>query len=72
VFHDEVEAHRDPLSLHPRHGAEGSPVKLQYVGTDEQVADVMPKPLSRVKFETLSRQAWYSPKGPSLEKGSRC
>jgi len=26
-------------------------IKLQYVGTDEQVADVLTKPLSRVKFE---------------------
>jgi hypothetical protein len=26
-------------------------VKLQYVGTDEQVADVLTKPLSCVKFE---------------------
>ena len=26
-------------------------VKLQYVGTDEQVADVLTKPLSRVRFE---------------------
>jgi hypothetical protein len=26
-------------------------VKLQYVGTYEQVADVLTKPLSRVKFE---------------------
>ena len=26
-------------------------VKLQYVGTNEQVADVLTKPLSRVKFE---------------------
>jgi hypothetical protein len=26
-------------------------VKIQYVGTDEQVADVLTKPLSRVKFE---------------------
>jgi len=26
-------------------------VKLQYVGTDEKVADVLTKPLSRVKFE---------------------
>jgi hypothetical protein len=30
-------------------------LKLQYISTDEQVADVMTKPLSRVKFETLSR-----------------
>jgi hypothetical protein len=26
-------------------------VKLQYVSTNEQVADVLTKPLSRVKFE---------------------
>ena len=26
-------------------------IKLQYVSTDEQVSDVLTKPLSRVKFE---------------------
>jgi hypothetical protein len=26
-------------------------VRLQYISTDEQVADVLTKPLSRVKFE---------------------
>ena len=26
-------------------------IKLQYVNTDEQVVDVLTKPLSRVKFE---------------------
>jgi hypothetical protein len=26
-------------------------IKIQYVGTDEQVADVLTKPLSHVKFE---------------------
>jgi hypothetical protein len=26
-------------------------VKLQYIGTDEQIADVLTKPLSKVKFE---------------------
>jgi len=30
-------------------------IQLQYVSTDEQVVDVMTKPLSRVNFETLSR-----------------
>ena len=29
-------------------------IKLQYVITDEQVADVLTKPLSRVKFEYFS------------------
>ena len=28
-------------------------VKLQYVATDEQIADVLTKPLARVKFEYL-------------------
>ena len=28
-------------------------IKLQYVGTDEQVADVLTKPLSHVKFEYI-------------------
>ena len=28
-------------------------LKLQYISTDEQVADVLTKPLSRVKFEYL-------------------
>ena len=28
-------------------------IKLQYVSTDEQVVDVLAKPLSRVKFEYL-------------------
>ena len=31
--------------------AEKGAVKLQYVATDEQVADVLTKPLSKVKFE---------------------
>ena len=26
-------------------------IKLQYVGTDEQVVDILTKPLSRMKFE---------------------
>jgi hypothetical protein len=28
-------------------------IKLQYVSTDEQVADVLTNPLSRVKFENF-------------------
>ena len=28
-------------------------IKLQYVSTDEQVADVLTKPLSHVKFENF-------------------
>ena len=32
---------------------ENGVVKLQYVATDEQVVDVLTKPLSKVKFEYL-------------------
>jgi hypothetical protein len=28
-------------------------VKLQYISTDEQVADILTKPLSRIKFAYL-------------------
>jgi hypothetical protein len=52
VFHDkskniEIQYHyiRDMV----QRGA----IKIQYVGTDEQVADVLTKPLSRVKFENF-------------------
>ena len=30
-------------------------VKLQYVATDEQIADVLTKPLARVKFEYFKK-----------------
>ena len=43
-------------------------VKLKYVPKEEQVADVLTKPLSHVKFEYF-RQAWRSPKGPPSREG---
>jgi hypothetical protein len=50
MFHDklkhiEIQYHYIPDMV------QSGVVKLQYVGTDEQVADVLTKPLSRVKFE---------------------
>jgi hypothetical protein len=44
-------------------------LKLQYISTDEQVADVMTKPLSRVKFEHFRDKLGIVPKGPSLKGG---
>jgi hypothetical protein len=42
----------NPVSLHSYMNlVQRGAIKLQYVGTDEQVADVLTKPLSRVKFE---------------------
>ena len=37
--------------LPTRYGTNLGAINLQYVITDEQVADVLTKPLSRVKFE---------------------
>jgi hypothetical protein len=54
VFHDRskhIEIHYHFIHDMVQRGA----LKLQYISADEQVADVMTKPLSRVKFETLSR-----------------
>ena len=36
---------------HVRDRVEKGAVELQYIATDEQVADVLTKPLSKVKFE---------------------
>jgi hypothetical protein len=50
VFHDEskhIEIRYHLIRDMMQRGA----IKLQYVGTNEQVADVLTKPLSRVKFE---------------------
>ena len=44
-------------------------VKLKYVPTEEHVANVLTKPLSRVKLKTPSRQAWCSPKRPPWKNG---
>ena len=35
-------------------------MKLQYVATDDQIADVLMKPLARVKFEYFRRSLVFS------------
>jgi hypothetical protein len=50
VFHDKTK-HIEIWYHYIRDLVQKGVVKLQYVGTDEQVADVLTKPLSRVKFE---------------------
>jgi hypothetical protein len=50
VFHNRskhIEIHYHFICDMVQRGA----LKLQYISTDEQVADVMTKPLSHVKFE---------------------
>ena len=50
VFHDKSK-HIDIKYQYIRDMVEKGVLKLQYVATDEQVADVLTKPLSKVKFE---------------------
>jgi hypothetical protein len=50
VFHDESK--HIEIRYHFTHDMmQRGAIKLQYVETDEQVADVLTNPLSRVKFE---------------------
>jgi hypothetical protein len=50
VFHDKTK-HIEIQYHYIRDMVQKGAVKLQYVGTNEQVANVLTKPLSRVKFE---------------------
>ena len=50
VFHDKSN-HIEIQYFYIRHMVQKGAIKLQYVSTDEQVTDVLTKPLSQVKFE---------------------
>ena len=50
MFHDRSK-HIEIQHFYIRDMMQKGAIKLQYVSTDEQVADVLAKPLSRVKFE---------------------
>ena len=50
MFHDNSK-HIEIRYFYIRDMVQKGSIKLQYVSTDEQVADALTKPLSRVKFE---------------------
>ena len=50
VFHDKLK-HIEIRYHYVRDMVQRRVVKLQYIATDEQIADVLTKPLARVKFE---------------------
>ena len=50
VFHDNLK-HIEIKYHYIRDMVQRGAVKLQYVATEEQIADVLTKPLSRLKFE---------------------
>jgi hypothetical protein len=71
VFHDrskhiEIRYHYIPDMV--QRGA----LKLQYISTDEQVADVLTKPLSHIKFEYFRDELGIVRKDPPRKGGSRC
>jgi hypothetical protein len=68
VFHDRLK--HIEIGYHFIHDmVQRGALKLQYISTDEQVADVLTKPLSRVKFEHFRDKLGIVPKGPSLKGG---
>ena len=50
VFHDTLK-HIEIKYHYIRDMVQRGAVKLQYVAMEEQIADVLPKPFARVKFE---------------------
>ena len=52
MFHDKSK-HIEIQYFYIRDVVQKGAIKLHYVSTDEQVADVLTKPLSRVKFEYI-------------------
>ena len=61
MFHDK--------SKHIRDMVQRGAMKLQYIATNDQIADVLMKPLARVKLSTLGRSLVFST-SRSLLKGS--
>ena len=50
VFHDKLK-HIDIKYHYIRYMVQKGALKLQYVATEDQIVDVLMKPLARVKFE---------------------
>ena len=59
MFHDKSK-HIEIKYHYIRDMVQRGAVKLQYVATDKQIADVLMKPLSRVKFSTSGRSLVFS------------
>ena len=68
VYHDKSK-HIEIKYHYIRDMGQRGAVKLQYVATNEQIADVLTKPLARVKFSTSGRSLVFS-KSRFLPRGS--
>ena len=68
VFHDRSK-HIDMKYHYIRDIVQKGVIKLQYISTDEQVADIFTKPLARVKFAYF-RERLGVVENPFLEKGN--
>ena len=63
MFHDNSK-HIEIRYHYIRDMVQRGAIKLQYVSTDEQVADVLTKPLSHVKFEHFQDKLGIVQKDP--------
>ena len=68
VFHDRSK-HIDMKYHYIRDIVQKGVVKLQYISTDEQVADIFTKPLARVKFAYF-RERLGVVENPFIDKGT--
>ena len=59
VFHDKLK-HIEIKYHYIRNMVQRGAVKIQYVVMDEQIADVLMKPLARVKFEYFRKKLGVS------------
>ena len=68
MFHDKSK-HIEIKYQYIRDMVEKGAVKLQYIATDEQVADVLSKPLSNVKLGTsVTSLVWSLARGSDMER----
>ena len=59
MFHDKLK-HIEMKYHYIKDMVQRGAVKLQYVATEEQIADVLMKPLARLKFEYSERDLVFS------------
>ena len=69
LFHDRSK-HIEIRYFYIRDMMQKGAIKLQYMSTDEQVVDVLMKPLSRAKFEYFQDKLVVFSEIPSLKGGA--
>jgi hypothetical protein len=68
MFHDKSK-HIEIKYHYIRDMVQRGVVELCYISTDEQITNILTKPLSRVKYEYFRRQAWRDAECPPSLRG---